>query len=90
MRMTLRQWDGRGCPGQFFGPGFRCWRTPSLFHPREWVYHLFITTEGYNHPFEDKYASPTHAFSSFYGLTRYLTKRPDEIEGEVRVYDDEQ
>ena len=83
MQMTLQKWDAQGCPGRFSGPGFYCWKTPSLLSPNEDDFHLVITLGGYRHPFKDKYADPTHLFGSFHGLRQYLGKSPAEIEGEV-------
>src|SRR5574340_7704 len=81
MQMTLQDWDARGCPGRFTGPGFDCWKTPSLLRPGEDDFHLVITLGGYRHPFKDKYAETTHMFWSFQGLRQYLGKSPAEVEG---------
>lgn len=84
MHMTLRQWGNRNCPGEFITADFACWEDTSPFFPGERLYHLVITTGKDVHPFfPDKYASRSHTFFSFYGLTRYLKKSPDEIVGEV-------
>ena len=82
MHMTLREWGRRGCPGKFTTPKFHCWKEPSIVHPEEMLYRLIILTGDNAHPFADKYASPLHVFGSFEGLAYYLSKRPDEIEGD--------
>lgn len=83
MRMTLKDWDAHGNPGVFTGPGFECWREPSVLDPSEETFHLVITSGKSEHPFKDKYADVTHQFGSFYGLRQYLGKSPADIEGEV-------
>ena len=85
MHMTLREWGNRGSPGEFIAAQFVCWKQPSLVRPSEMLYHLYITTGKEKHPFTGKYATLSHIFGSFYGLTRYLKKSPDEIEGEVQL-----